>query len=237
MKRSTVNTEEDRQNLIKSKHKHADFNPDFSFDWSGKAQQDCFDAAMFKAERRGNAEIAGRCSLEDKIMKARQKKVERIQKGEDTADKEPKEQELDEQKDEVTLRETKQSKKDIGDAIRVREIKKINHESSDEDQDQHFSEDEGLDDIDGFQDFKLCRPLLKAIKGGFYESFFFAKNIFRVEYLLLKKKKKIYDIQKFCEHTIETQRNNKHEIILINSDPNNCVGYKCHYNKLGWHDQ
>merc|ERR1712071_130536 len=92
---------------------------------------------MDHAERRGADEIPGRTTLQAKIAKVREKRKH-------------------------TKKPSKVSEKILGDAIRERTVQKIGEgkveveEDSDED-----VEDEGPGL--SFQDFKLCRPLMKAI--------------------------------------------------------------------------
>merc|ERR1711981_347358 len=133
--------ETDRSSLKKSKGKHADFNPEFSFNDTVPAFNtpdfNGFNEAIDHAERRGAAEIPGRTSLKHKIEVAKTKRKNRKQA-------------------------TKITDEHIGDAIRERDIKKIIQQEESEDEELSESEDEETGSIT-FRELNLNRALLKAL--------------------------------------------------------------------------
>merc|ERR1712226_185014 len=149
---------------------------------------------MFHAERRSNAEIPGRSSLESKIDRARienEKKkgnktgmdlvIEKSEKKDDVTKSQPteatvatiknsnKEKENADSDDEIldpVINYKTKKPTNLGDAVRTRQIKKI---KNDESSDEEVPEISINVDDKTFNDFKLCRPLLKSIKHSWPE--------------------------------------------------------------------
>ena len=163
-----AHTKKDREILIKAKHKHSDFNPEFSFDFSSnqnKVINDHFESAMGRSQRRSDGEIPGRTSLEAKIQKVKEK-AKKKQEMKQKYSTEMKKEDENTEKEKLETDEAEENLKN--DAIRTRNIKKIGknsvpEDSEDENEEEDQDHEENFIHQNTFHDFNLCRPLLKSI--------------------------------------------------------------------------